>query len=106
MGNVVVVIPSEENPIPAVELYRVLEASDIPAGVINIVTGLRSELVPTLAEHDGVDALWHFAPNASDAIGASVGNLKQTWTGPHWGDAREFLRHATQVKNIWVPYGE
>ena len=106
MGNTVVLIPSEQNPIPAVELYRVIEASDVPAGVVNIVTGLRSELVPTLAEHDGVDAIWDFGPDPSVSVKASIGNLKQTWAHPIWGDTHEFLRHATQVKNVWVPYGE
>jgi len=106
MGNTVVIVPSETDPLPAAELYRVLDASDVPAGVVNIVTGLREELVPTLGEHDGVDALWHFGPAPQDAVCASIGNLKQTWTHPHWGDTREFLRHATQVKNVWVPYGE
>ncbi len=106
MGNTVVLIPSEANPIPAVELYRVIEASDVPAGVINIVTGLRSELVSTLAEHDGVDAIWDFGPDPTASVKASVGNLKQTWTHARWGDTHEFLRHATQVKNVWVPYGE
>lgn len=106
MGNAAVVIPPESDPLPAVELYRVLEASDVPGGVANIVTGLQREIVPTLADHLGVDAIWDFSASAKESVAASVGNLKQTWIRPAWGDHREFCRHAVQVKNIWIPYGE
>jgi aldehyde dehydrogenase (NAD+) len=93
----------------------VADTSDLPAGALNIVTGLRSELVDALAAHDDVDGLWYFA---DDDGGASVerhaaANMKRTWiAGPRdWRRRRqaageEFLRHATEVKNIWVPYGE
>jgi aldehyde dehydrogenase (NAD+) len=115
MGNAVVIIPSERNPLPAVELYRVLETSDVPGGVVNIVTGYHKELIPTAAEHDGVDALWHFgsAELGVEVERLSVGNLKQTWveSGLDW--LRDpitkpdlLLRHATQVKNVWTPVGE
>ena len=94
-----------------------LDTSDVPGGVVNIVTGGRDTLTPTLADHDGVDALWYWGPDdgCADAETRSVGNLKRTWTGQglrrDWfdaaqGEGREFLRHATQVKNVWVPYGE
>ena len=117
VGNAVVVIPSERGPLLATDLYQVLETSDVPAGVINIVTGLRSELVPTLAAHDDVDGIWYFgtAAGSADVERASTGNMKRTWVshgaardwlapGQGWGE--EFLREATQVKNVWVPYGE
>lgn len=107
MGNTVVVIPSEKNPLPAVEVYRILETSDIPAGVFNIVTGLRKEVVPTLAEHEDVDAIWCFAPElGADVERMSIGNLKQAWIGCGSPSVTTILRHATQVKNVWVPYGE
>lgn len=111
MGNAVVLIPSETHPLPALHLYRILEASDIPAGVVNIVTGLHSELVPTLADHDGIDAMFGFGePDLIKEIELrSAANLKQTWAG----DAslldlstEIWLRHCTQVKNVWVPYGD
>jgi aldehyde dehydrogenase (NAD+) len=115
MGNRVVVVPSQRFPLLATDLYQVLETSDLPAGVINIVTGERDVLTKTLSEHDQVDALWyHGSAEGSRAVeAASVGNLKQTWVnggkGRDWlgagGDGREFLRRATQVKTIWVPYG-
>jgi aldehyde dehydrogenase (NAD+) len=114
MGNTVVLLPSESGPLPAVELYRLLEMSDVPSGVFNILTGLHSEMQSHLAQHDGVDALWHFgAPeDRTSAEKLSVGNLKQTWTAEpfDWAsseaEGQYFLRHATQVKNIWVPFGE
>lgn len=106
MGNAVVVIPSESNPAPAVELYRILEASDVPAGVFNIITGLRKDLVSTLAEHEDIDAIWCFHEECSPSVERmSISNLKQTWAGLGAYSAEARFRHATQVKNIWVPYG-
>ncbi len=114
MGNTIVAVPSETNPLPAVELYRVLDMSDVPAGVVNILTGLRSEMVPTLSEHDGVDAIFYFASpeEGTEVERASASNLKQTWVSLgkplDWAGLlpREVLRHCTQVKNVWVPFGE
>jgi aldehyde dehydrogenase (NAD+) len=111
-GNTVVAIPSEAHPLAATELYTVLEASDVPAGVINIVTGGKDALAKVLAEHDDVDAVWYFGNQAGGAEveRASAGNMKRTWVeweSRDWSDeGREFLRQATQVKNIWIPYGE
>src|SRR5437868_348970 len=113
VGNTVIVVPSEAQPLAATELYTVLEASDVPAGVINIVTGAKDALAKVLAEHDDVDAVWYFGNRAAsaDVERASAGNMKRTWV--EWeprdwmeGEGREFLRQATQVKNIWIPYGE
>ncbi len=117
MGNAIVAVPSQRWPLLATDLYQVLETSDIPAGVINIVTGLREELVPTLAAHDDVDGLWYFgsAEGSEEVERLSTGNMKRTWVnhGQHldWWDDLEtggepFLREAIQWKNIWVPYGE
>src|SRR5436853_244073 len=116
-GNTVIAIPSEEYPLIASDLYQVFETSDLPDGVVNIVTGRAAELMKTLAEHDDVDALWCFTDEASAAAvkTLSVGNLKQVFTNEgraiDWfdvkqGEGRWFLDHTVQVKNIWVPYGE
>ena len=114
-GNRVVAVPSESAPLAATDLYSVLETSDVPAGVLNIVTGQADALARTLAEHDDVDALWYVGSQTGAAAveRASVGNLKRTWT--EWtprdwadrqvGEGREFLRRSVQVKNIWIPYG-
>ncbi|MGB8986368.1 MAG: aldehyde dehydrogenase family protein [Candidatus Sulfotelmatobacter sp.] len=116
-GNVAVVVPSETYPLIAGDLYQLFDTSDLPGGAVNIVTGNSSELLKTIAEHDDVDALWCFSDesNAAAAKSFSIGNLKQVFTNEgraiDWFDAKQsegrwFLQHATQVKNIWVPYGE
>ncbi len=117
MGNTVVAIPSTSAPLPATDFYQVLDTSDLPGGVVNIVTGLRDELTPVLAAHDDVDGVWYFGdPEGSAAVERlSAGNMKRTWVShgrardwsdPSQAEGEEFLEQATQVKNIWVPYGE
>jgi aldehyde dehydrogenase (NAD+) len=115
MGNPVVLIPSEQSPLSITDLYQVIETSDVPSGVINIVTGDSVALAKTLAEHDGVDGLWFAGPlEASTMVEkASITNLKQTWTsrGLYYDLADRlfegdyFLGKATQIKNVWIPYG-
>ena len=117
VGNTVIAIPSEIYPLITSDLYSLFETSDLPAGAVNIVTGRPSELLKTLAEHDDLDALWCFADatTCATAKSLSIGNLKQVftnegrsidWFNPAPSPARFFLQHATQIKNIWVPYGE
>lgn len=116
MGNRVVAVPSQSHPLAATDLYQVIDTSDLPGGVVNIVTGERDVLAKTLAEHDDVDVMWYFGTEEGGRMveEASAGNLKQTWvedgaardwTGAE-GQGSLFLTRATQVKNIWVPYGE
>jgi aldehyde dehydrogenase (NAD+) len=117
MGSRVVAVPSETAPLSATDFYQVMETSDVPAGAVNIVTGKRAVLAKTLAEHMDVDAMWHFG-DAAGAVSmekASAGNLKRTFTDRgraiDWfdrvaGEGPLLLRHAVQVKNIWIPYGE
>ena len=116
-GNTVVAVPSERRPLSATDFCQVLDTSDLPGGVVNVVTGEHAELAPVLAAHDDVDAIWYFGADAGveEVERLSAGNMKQTWTEPgharRWrareqGEGREFLRRATQVKNIWIPYGE
>ncbi|PYU02884.1 MAG: aldehyde dehydrogenase, partial [Acidobacteria bacterium] len=117
VGNTVVAIPSERYPLIAGDFYQVFETSDLPGGVVNLVTGRSSELLKVLAEHDDLDALWCYGDDAmcAAAKALSAGNLKQVWTNEgraidlfsaHQGEGRTYLQHAYQVKNIWVPYGE
>jgi aldehyde dehydrogenase (NAD+) len=117
MGNTVIAVPSETYPLITADLYQLFDTSDLPGGAVNIVTGYASQLLKVLAEHDDVDAVWSFGDeaNAAAAKAMSVGNLKQVWTNegraidwfnPKLAEGRWFLEHATQVKNIWVPYGE
>ncbi|MEO7742988.1 MAG: aldehyde dehydrogenase family protein, partial [Usitatibacter sp.] len=116
MGNTTIVLPSQGYPLAATDFYSVLETSDLPAGVVNIVTGDRDALAKVLAEHDDVEAVWYRGTRegAKAVELASASNMKRTWAtweDRDWldrdeGEGREFLRAATHVKNIWVPYGE
>ena len=117
LGNRVVAVPSEAHPLIVTDLYQVLDTSDLPAGALNIVTGSASELARTLAGHAEIDAIWSFGEampwRRSNA--SRPGTLKRSWVGsgrgdrsgfdPRVGEGPEFLRQASQVKNIWVPYG-
>ncbi|HYM77034.1 MAG TPA: aldehyde dehydrogenase family protein [Candidatus Dormibacteraeota bacterium] len=117
VGNTVIAVPSETYPLIIGDLYQLFDTSDLPGGVVNIVSGYVSQLLKTLAEHDDIDAIWCYGDEATvaSAKAMSTGNLKQVWTNEgrviDWfdstlGEGRWFLEHATQVKNIWVPYGE
>jgi len=117
VGNTVITVPSERYPLITGDLYQLFDTSDLPGGAVNIVTGYASQLLKTLAEHDDVDAIWCYGEEATVAAAKamSIGNLKQVWTNegrvidwfnPKLAEGRWFLEHATQVKNIWVPYGE
>ena len=105
MGNSVIAIPSETNPLVATDLYQVLETSDLPGGVLNIVTGVHEEIVGTLAEHDGVDSVWSGAGDIAAVQVASTGNMKRVWDADTNAADEELLRAATHVKNIWLPHG-
>ncbi len=114
MGNRVVLAASHPFPLAATDLYQVLDTSDVPAGVVNILTGNHTEVAKPLAAHLNVDAVWSFSSsNLSSTIeAASAGNLKRTWVNNtqamDWSQdhSKRFLQAATEIKNIWVPYGE
>jgi aldehyde dehydrogenase (NAD+) len=116
-GNTVVAVPSEKYPLITGDIYQVFETSDLPGGVVNLVTGRVSELLKVLAEHDDVGAIWCYGDTeaCATAKALSIGNLKQLWTNEgreidffdqSQGEGPWYLEHAYQVKNIWVPYGE
>jgi len=117
MGNRVILIPSETFPSVALELVQTFETSDIPPGVINIVTGDKDELSNQLVGHAEVDGVWCWAD--SDTVAkvetTSALDLKRLWIhsdgdrdwlDSNQGEGLEFLRNATEVKNIWTPYGD
>ena len=112
-----VAIPSERHPLAVTDFYQVLETSDLPGGVVNIVTGPRDELAQVLAAHDDVDGLWYWGSRdgSAEVERLAAGNMKRTWVSygrrrdwrdPRHGAGEEFRVRATEVKNIWVPYGE
>lgn len=117
MGNSVVAIPSQTAPFSATDFYQLLETSDVPAGTVNIVTGSKEDLTTVLAKHDDVDGIWYFGSEDGSRVVEfeSAENMKRTWVNygkfRNWfdqtqGEGQLFLRKASQVKNIWIPYGE
>ena len=116
MGNRVILSASEPFPLVATDFYQVLETSDIPSGVVNILTGPHSDVATTMATHMGIDAVWSFSGTdlSRDIEKGAASNLKRSWVnhavardwmGPE-GEGKQFLEAATEVKNIWIPYGE
>ncbi len=116
MGNRLVAVASEAFPLAASDFYQVLETSDVPTGVVNVLTGSHAELAEPLAGHLNVDSVWSFSSADLSATleRAAAGNLKRCWVNHgrarDWVDAegagRAFLAAATEVKTVWVPYGE
>ncbi len=117
MGNRVVVVPSERHPLSVVDLCQVLDTSDLPGGVVNVVSGDADELAEVLAAHYEVDAVWYqgSADGSARVEKLSAASLKRTWVSNglsrNWldsaqGEGPEFLRQATELKTIWTPYGE
>ena len=116
MGNRVILMASEPFPLAATDFYQVLETSDIPSGVVNILTGKHTELAPHMAKHMDIDAVWSFSSSelSTTIEREAAGNLKRTWVNHgkarDWigrdGEGRQFLQAATEIKTVWVPYGE
>ena len=111
MGDRCVLVASEPYPLVATDLIQVLETSDVPAGVVNILTGSHTDLAPHLAAHNDIDAVWSFSSSDLSAVieRNSTGNLKRTWVNnaqTSTPNTRELLSAASETKTIWVPYGE
>ncbi|WP_417743422.1 aldehyde dehydrogenase family protein [Salipiger sp.] len=115
MGNRAILVASEPFPLAATEFYQVLETSDVPGGVVNILTGSHAELAPTMAGHMDIEAVWSFsgADLSAEIERSAAGNLKRTWVNygqdRDWmradGEGRAFLEAATEVKTVWIPWG-
>jgi len=116
MGNRVILTASEPFPLSATDFYQILDTSDVPPGVVNILTGSHTELAPHMGKHLNIDAVWSFSGSDLSATieREAAGNLKRTWVNNgharDWhgseGEGRSFLQAASEVKTIWVPYGE
>lgn len=116
MGNRVVAVASEPFPLASTDFYQVLETSDVPGGVINILTGSHAELAPHMAGHLDLDAVWSFSSSDLSTLieREAAGNLKRSWVnygkardwGSGEGEGRAFLAASTEIKTTWVPYGE
>ena len=120
-GNTTVVIASETRPLAAVTLTEVLATSDVPGGVVNLVTGHKSELVPVLAGHVDVDAIdtWGVAPDGQVEVEtAAADSVKRVARRPRgvtderfdWADDRaaqrpEWIAAFLEMKTVWHPIG-
>jgi len=116
-GNAIIAVPSQKYPTPAMALYQILETSDLPGGVLNILTGNRDHITKYLAEHQNIQSMWYFGniEGSKFVEHTSAVNVKRTWVNygvqRNWFDAQEgsgeeFLYHCTQVKNVWLTMGE
>ena len=117
MGNRVVVVPSRHYALLATDFYQVMDTSDLPGGVVNIVTGEPDLLTEALARHYDIEGLWYWGhrSGSKSVEKEAAATMKRTWVnyGLHhdWfddeqGQGEVFLRKATEIKNIWIPYGE
>jgi aldehyde dehydrogenase (NAD+) len=117
MGNRVVVVPSRHYALLATDFYQVLDTSDLPGGVVNIVTGDQDVLTDVLAKHLDIEGLWYWGSRQGSRLveAEAAASMKRTWVNyglyHDWTDAEQgegevFLRRATEIKNIWIPYGE
>jgi aldehyde dehydrogenase (NAD+) len=117
MGNRVVFVPSQQYALLATDFYQVLNTSDLPGGVINIVTGNQEELTTELAKHYDIEGLWYWGTAEGSTLveTEAAATMKRTWVNygryhdwedPVQGEGEVFLRKATEIKNIWIPYGE
>ncbi|WP_299297684.1 aldehyde dehydrogenase family protein [uncultured Tateyamaria sp.] len=116
MGNRVILAASQPFPLAATDFYQVLDTSDVPGGVVNILTGDHADLAPHMGKHLNIDAVWSFSGSDLSATieHAAAGNLKRTWVnaalardwfGPE-GEGKPFLQASTEIKTVWIPYGE
>ena len=114
MGNRITLIAPESYPLALTDFYQVLETSDVPGGVVNILTGSHTELAKPIAGHMDLDAVWSFSSADISSVieRESAANLKRTWVNnglaQDWAtpDAPTFLAAASEIKTVWVPYGE
>jgi aldehyde dehydrogenase (NAD+) len=111
MGNRCILTASEPFPLAAADFIQVLETSDVPAGVVNILTGSHTELASHMAAHNDVDAIWSQSSSSVSAVieANSTGNLKRTWVNNGQSveiTTRDYLSAATETKTVWVPSGE
>jgi acyl-CoA reductase-like NAD-dependent aldehyde dehydrogenase len=105
-GNAVVAVASEAYPLAAVELAEVIATSDVPAGVVNLLTGFRSKLAPVLAGHMDVNAL----DLTGQADGAELEqlaaeNVKRVVRGSADGQSLRDIEALLELKTVWHPIG-
>jgi len=117
-GNTNIIVPGQKTSLIATELYQVLDTSDVPGGYVNILTAKENELNKTLSQHENIEGIWYFGADSaqrSEIVKNTTSNIKRYWCPEEkhldWANVseeflNEFLYQSTQVKNIWIPYGE
>ena len=117
-GNTNIIVPGQRTSLISTELYQVLDTSDVPGGYVNILTAKENELNKTLSQHENIEGIWYFGADSaqrSEIVKNTTSNIKRYWCPEEkhldWTNAseeflNEFLYQSTQVKNIWIPYGE
>ncbi|KAK5856811.1 hypothetical protein PBY51_008381 [Eleginops maclovinus] len=116
-GNAVILIPSEKSPLPALTFIQVLQASDLPAGLVNVITGSRDQLTAALANHSVIKAIWYWGSaegvqflqhSCSSPLKTLLlssqqkgGKGARDWTHP--SVLEEMGRNAVQWKSVWIP---
>jgi acyl-CoA reductase-like NAD-dependent aldehyde dehydrogenase len=120
-GNVAVLLASERRPLPAIALAEVLATSDVPGGVVNVLTGLRRELVRVLAAHADVDGIdgWGIPDDlrtaakiaAADSVKrvsrrpAGVTDARFDWLDDRAAERPEWIASFLEMKTVWHPIG-
>ena len=120
-GNVAVVLASQAHPLPAITLTEVLATSDVPAGVVNVLTGLRAELVPVMASHADINAVdgWGIPDDlrtaaeiaAADSVKrvarrpAGVKDATFDWLDDRAAERPEWISAFLEIKTVWHPIG-
>jgi acyl-CoA reductase-like NAD-dependent aldehyde dehydrogenase len=111
-GNSCVVLSSEENPMVSISFAEVLNTSDVPHGVVNILTGKRKELISNFASHRDVNAIIYCGDNnkeINEIEKLSVENLKRVkiYKRKNWNDKTNqspyFIEKGQEIKTIWHP---
>ena len=117
-GNTNIIVPGQKTSLIATELYQVLDTSDVPGGYVNILTAKENEMNKTLSQHENIEGIWYFGADSaqrSEIVKNTTSNIKRYWCPEEkhldWANVseeflNEFLYQSTQVKNIWIPYGE
>lgn len=109
-GNTAVVLASEQYPMPAITFTEVLNSSDVPGGVVNVLTGFKDELIPWLADHMDVNAVDAGGATPEQAIRVQQGavhNVKRVVLPSANGAGQSPYRIAafTETKTVWHPKG-
>mgnify|MGYP005989010287 FL=1 len=107
-GNSITLCASAPFPLAATDFYHILEASDVPAGAVNILTGPQADLAPHLGAHMGLETVWCLsgAPLTEAVQARASSNIKRVWQGAAQDDHASWLEAGTEIKTIWIPYGE